>query len=352
MERSVSSGEGSTGRATGGFRVQFADAIDVKLSQLSFEKLQRFTEETGGDSGYMPAGYLWLASNANELGALRDALDVQRANGVTNAREVNLGEIAQLNPAIVSDGIVGGTYCPTDGFIRPLQILDGYRTAAERLGVRFLYDAEVMGFDKDKSGSITRVRTMRDAVSTAFVVNAAGAWAGYVARLAGAHLPVEPVRRQVALTQPTEVLDAMMPMTVYVRDGFHFRVRDGRVLLLLATPGATDPFDVSVEDEWIDQVVEIARQRVPALADVRVDRRASWAGLYEQSPDGHAIVGTSPEIKNFYYANGSSGHGVMHAPALGQLVSELIVDGTTALNLDALRPDRFREPAPGVRPLL
>jgi glycine/D-amino acid oxidase-like deaminating enzyme len=186
------------------------------------------------------------------------------------------------------------------------------------------------------------VRTMRDSVSTAFVVNAAGAWAGYVARLAGAHLPVEPVRRQVALTQPTDALDPKMPMTVYVRDGFHFRERDGRVLLLLATPGATDPFDVSVEDEWIDQVVEIARGRVPALATVRVDRRASWAGLYEQSPDGHAIVGTSAEIKNFYYANGSSGHGVMHAPALGQLVSELIVDGTTSLDIAALHPARFK----------
>jgi sarcosine oxidase, subunit beta len=298
------------------------------------------------------AGYLWLASNADELAALRNALDVQRANGVTNAREVNPDEIAHLNPAIVPDGIIGGTYCPTDGFIRPLQILDGYRAAAERLGVRFLYDAEVMGFDKDKSGSITSVKTMRDAISTAFVVNAAGAWAGYVARLAGAHLPVEAVRRQVAITQPSDVLDAMMPMTIYLRDGFHFRVRDGRILLLLATPGATDPFDVSVEDEWIDRVLEIARQRVPKLANVRVDRRASWAGLYEQSPDGHAIVGTAAEIKNFYLANGSSGHGVMHAPALGQLVSELIVDGTTSLDITALRPDRFTGATAGVRKIL
>jgi sarcosine oxidase subunit beta len=325
--------------------VQFDNAIDIKLSQLSFAKLQRFTEETGGDSGYVPAGYLWLASTPQELAALTDALDVQRANGVTNACEVNVDEIAALNPAISRHGIIGGTYCPTDGFIRPLQILDGYRAAAEKLGVRFLYDAEVMGFDKDKSGSIMGVRTMRDSVSTAFVVNAAGAWAGYVARLAGASLPVEPVRRQVALTRPTDIVDARSPMTVYVEDGFHFRVRDGRVLLLLATPGATDPFDVSVEDEWIDRVTDIARSRIPALADVRIDRAGSWAGLYEQSPDGHAIVGTALEIKNFYYANGSSGHGVMHAPALGQLVSELIVDGTASIDISALRPGRFRDAA-------
>jgi sarcosine oxidase subunit beta len=327
--------------------VQFDNAIDIKLSQLSFAKLERFTEETGGNCGYIAAGYLWLASSTEDFTGLRAALDVQRANGVANAREVNVAEIAALNPAISPHGIIGGTYCPTDGFIRPLQILDGYRAAAERLGVRFLYDAEVMGFDKDKSGSITSVRTMRDSVSTAFVVNAAGAWAGYVARLAGATLPVEPVRRQVAITRPTDVLNAQTPMTIYAEDGFHFRVRDGRVLLLLATPGATDPFDISVEDEWIDVVTEIARRRVPALADVRIDRAASWAGLYEQSPDGHAIVGTAPEIKNFYYANGSSGHGVMHAPAIGQLVSELIVDGTASIDISALRPGRFQDSGAG-----
>jgi len=332
--------------------VQFASAIDIRLSQLAFAKLQSFTQDTGGDCGYVAAGYLWLAANERELGVLRDALAVQCANGVTNAREVTTNDIAELNGAVKLTDIVGGTYCPTDGFIRPLGILDGYQKAAERLGVRFLYDAEVMGFDKDRSGCVASVRTMRDAFSTAVVVNAAGAWAGAVARLAGAALPVTPLRRQVAITEPTDALPASMPMTIYSDDGFHLRVRDGRVLLLLATPGAADPYDASVEPEWIDMITEAARRRVPALARVSIDRAACWAGLYEMSPDGHAIIGASPEIANLYYVNGSSGHGVMHSPALGALMGELIVDGTTSLDISALRPDRFAHATRGAREIL
>lgn len=332
--------------------MQFASAIDVRLSLLALEQLRRFTDDTGGDCGYVAAGYLWLAASDDELNALREALNVQRANGVDNAREVDLDEIAAINPAVVIDNIVGGTYCPTDGFIRPLQMLDGYRRAAERLGARFLYDAEVMGFEKDRSGSITSVRTMRDTFSTAVVVNAAGAWAASVARLAGAELPVVPLRRQVAVTQPTNILNALIPMTIYASDGFHYRVRDGRVLLLLATPGAPDPFDVSIDDDWIDLVADVAYRRIPSITGTAIDRAACWAGLYEQSPDGHAIVGAAPKIKNLYYANGSSGHGVMHSPALGSLISELVIDGTTSLDISALHPDRFGKPSEGVDELL
>jgi sarcosine oxidase subunit beta len=145
-----------------------------------------------------------------------------------------------------------------------------------------------------------------------------------------------------------------MPMTIFVRDGFHLRVRDGRALLLLPAAGASDPFDVTVDPAWIDTVARIARKRVPCLADVAIDRAACWAGLYEMSPDGHAIVGRAPGVPNLYYANGASGHGVMHAPALGALVAEIVLDGTaTSLDVTALRPDRFASAEPhGARELL
>ena len=125
---------------------------------------------------------------------------MQRANGVDDAVEVDGETIARLNPALRRDGVAGGTYCPSDGFIRPLGILDGYRRAAERLGVRFVWDARVAGIDRAPDGRITAVRTARDAFDTGAVVNAAGAWAAGVARLAGADLPVTPLRRQVAVT--------------------------------------------------------------------------------------------------------------------------------------------------------
>jgi sarcosine oxidase subunit beta len=344
LDRAPRPGEGSTGRATGGFRVQFSTAVNVRLSLLAREKLRRFTDETGADCGFVPAGYLWIARNEAELAALRSALDVQRVNGIDDAVEVDADVIARLNPALRREEIAGGTYCASDGFVGPLKILDGYRRAAERLGVRFVWDADVTGLRRGRDGRIIAVRTASAELPVANVVNAAGAWAAHVASLAGVELPVTPLRRQVAVTVPTAVLPQTMPMTIYSGDGFHLRVRDGRVLLLLPTAGAADAFGVNVDPGWIDAVERIAHARVPCLTGVAIDRAACWAGLYEMSPDGHAIVGTARSVPNLYFANGASGHGVMHAPALGQLLAEIVVDGAaTSLDVSALRPDRFAD---------
>jgi sarcosine oxidase, subunit beta len=145
-----------------------------------------------------------------------------------------------------------------------------------------------------------------------------------------------------------------MPMTIFAEDGFHFRVRDGRVMLLWPDePDVSDPFDVSVEDAWIESVFEKARSRAPCLARASIDREECWAGLYEMSPDEHALLGRAPEIENLYLVNGSSGHGVMHAPALGHLLAEIIVDGAArTLDAHALRPSRFSESEPNLAPTL
>jgi sarcosine oxidase, subunit beta len=353
LDRAARPGDGSTGRATGGFRVQFGSAVNVRLSLLAREELRRFADDTGGDCGYVPAGYLWVAESAAELEALRGALRVQLANGVSDATEIGPNEIAALNPALRREGVAGGTYCASDGFIRPLQILDGYRRAAERNGARFAWDAGVVGFRRGRDGRIAGVQTARELIETDYVVNAAGAWAASVARLAGVDLPVSPLRRQVAITLPTPALPATMPMTIYAGDGFHLRVRDQRVLLLLPSPGAADPFDAGVDPAWIDDVTRTAHARVPCLRKVAIDRPACWAGLYEMSPDGHAMLGFATGAPNFVLANGSSGHGVMHAPALGKLVAEIVLDGTAAsLDVTALRPDRFARSAADAVPEL
>jgi sarcosine oxidase subunit beta len=124
-------------------------------------------------------------------------------------------------------------------------------------------------------------------------------------------------------------------------------VRDGRVLLLWPTPGAPGrAFDESVDPDWIDAVSRKAHARLPILRSVPVERDRCWAGLYEMSPDRHAILGASEECPNLYFVNGSSGHGVMHAPALGQLLAEVILDGrATTLDVSPLRPERFSQDA-------
>ncbi|MEO6056964.1 MAG: FAD-dependent oxidoreductase [Gemmatimonadales bacterium] len=348
LDRSDGPGAGSTGRATGGYRAQYATAVNVRLSLLARRKLQSFEDETGVDPGYLPAGYLWLATSAAELAVLRAGRAVQHAEGLVEAVEVSPEDAARLNPAIRLDGVTGGAFCPSDGFIRPLAILEGYLASAGRRGVRVEWGVEVAGMRRSADGRVTAVETSRGAMEVGAVVNAAGPWAACVAAMAGLALPVTPLRRQIAVTAPCELLPAGMPMTIWAGDGFHLRVRDGRVLLLWPTPGALDrPFDTSVDPAWLDAVTAMAHERVPVLRRTTIDRAASWAGLYEMSPDKHAILGPAPGCPNLYLINGSSGHGVMHAPALGQLLAEIMCEGcASTLDVSCLHPSRFEAGRP------
>ena len=348
LDRGAGPGEGSTGRATGGYRAQYATPINVRLSLLAREKLCRFETETGVDPGYSQAGYLWLGADEAELAALREGQRIQRGEGLREAVEVGPDDVARLNPALARDGIAGGVYCPTDGFIRPLRMLEGYLTAGARLGVRVEWGTAATGFSLRQDGTISAVLTSRGPIGVAAAVNAAGPWAAPVAEWAGVALPVTPLRRQAAVTVPCDLLPENMPMTIFAGDGFHLRVRDGRVLLLWPTPGVEGrPFDDSVDPAWVRQVTAMAHQRVPRLRRAQIDPAACWAGLYEMSPDKHAILGTAPGCSNLFLVNGSSGHGVMHSPALGHLLAEIMSDGiASTLDVRALRPTRFAEGDP------
>ena len=350
VDRSNGPGQGSTGVATGGFRAQYGTAINVRLSLLAREKFLRFRDEIGVDPGYLPAGYLWLAKTGAELDGLRAGLEVQRAEGLNEATDVGIEDVRRINPVVRSDGIIGGTFCPSDGFIAPLQVLNGYLAAALRAGARVKWQTSVTGLTRGGNGSIVGVETSRGRIATEAVVNAAGAWAAELAGYAGVSLPVTPLRRQIAATVPCSLLPPNTPMTIFVGDGFHFRVRDGRVLLLWPTPGVPGrPFDVSVDSEWIAQVRTMACSRVPVLDQVAIDVPCCRAGLYEMSPDRHALLGPAPGCDNLFLINGSSGHGVMHAPALGQLLAEIIADGhASTLDVRALRPSRFLEGQPNL----
>ena len=224
VERGARPGEGSTGRATGGFRAQFSTPVNIRLSLLSRAKLLRFAEETGVDPGFEQRGYLFLARRAVELETLHAAQNLQHATGLAEARRVGHEEVGSLNPAVDATAHMGGVFCPTDGFIRPLQILRGYTEAATRLGVKFEYGTRVEGLRLNARGGVETVLTKGGEIAAGLVVNAAGAWAGALARMAGVELPVTPLRRQVAVTRPSELLPAEMPMTI-CGGGFHLRSR-------------------------------------------------------------------------------------------------------------------------------
>lgn len=334
-------GHGSTGRATGGFRAQFSTAVNVKMSLYSRDRLMDFQNETGVDSGYDPVGYLWIAHNDRHLDALASAQTVQREHGLTEATMLRPEEITVLNPAIAPEGITGGTFCQSDGYIRPLEILRGYLEAGRRLGVTERWGSKCLGLERD-GGRIRAIRTSTGTIDVDNVVNAAGPWASRVAAMGGINLPVTPLRRQAAITVQTDAIPANMPMTIFLDTGFHVRARDGRALLCWPTNEAAGD-TLSVDDAWLANVDEMKRERIPALADVQLDRAQCYAGLYEMSPDHHAIVGFAAECENLFLVNGSSGHGVMHSPALGAVAADMICGNEPVIDVSSLRPTRFAD---------
>jgi sarcosine oxidase subunit beta len=346
LDRGSGQGQGSSGRATGGFRAQYGTAINIQLSLLSRAKLHTFREETGVDPGYVPAGYLWLATTQRELAILHEGNDLQRSLGVTEAERVGPDDIHRINPALVDPSVIGGVFCPTDGFLRPLSVLRGYLDGARTRGAGVQWDTQVTGVTR-RGEEITGVVTDRGTIPCGAVVVAAGPWSGNIGHSLGLTIPVQPLRRQVAPTVKTEVLPAGMPMTIWAGDGFHLRVRDGRVLLLRPTEGEPgDPWSTVVAESWVQEVTGMAHERFPVLRDIPIDRLGCWAGLYEMSPDKHALLGKAHGAANAYTAAGNSGHGVMHSLAEGQLLSELIVDGAyQTLDATILRPTRFAENA-------
>jgi sarcosine oxidase subunit beta len=325
-------GSGSTARATGGYRATYVTADNVRLSLLARAALGRFHDETGVDPGLDEVGYLWLARTAAERARLEAALAVQRAAGLTTSRLCEPGEVAELNPALATADLCGGLFGASDGTLRPLELVRGYLGGAEVVrerAVGLLGDARVTG-----------VQTTGGPVAAGAVVLALGAWTGAFARATGLDLPVEPLRRQVVAVAAGP-LPAHMPLTIFLDDGFHLRVRDGHALLLRPTPGDPhDPFATTVEPSWVEATLAVAAARVPGLSGQPVVER--WAGLYEMTPDGHALLGAVPGRPGLYVLAGASGHGVMHAPALGLLLAETVVHGA-ARSLDArgLDPGRF-----------
>ncbi|HAX48114.1 MAG TPA: FAD-binding oxidoreductase [Ignavibacteria bacterium] len=336
-------GMGSTGKATGGFRRQFGSKINIELSQLSGKKLIDFKDEHGVDPGYIKAGYLFLAQSPDEMKNLTQANALQQESGVKDAALVTVDEIEKLNPHINFSNITGGSFCGSDGFIDPKSILNGYVLSSQKRGVNFGYDKRVEKINYT-GNRIESIETSTGKFSAEIFINAAGAWAGWLAGLATEYLPVKHLKRQVCRMKEKNTLPAGTPMTVWVDSAFHFRMKDDHLVLLHPDqPENNYNYDITVENSWLERVYKIAKEKLPAAKDCSIDTQACWAGLYEMSPDEHVILGRSDFLENFYYANGSSGHGVMHSPAIGELLAGAICGKKSDIDIDILSPRRFKE---------
>jgi len=352
LERETAQGKGSTGKSMGGVRAQFSTPINIQMSLYSIPFYASFEERLGYPCDYRPQGYLFCATSDKHIAYLRANYEKQVAMGLKNVRLVGGDEIRSVFPQMRGDDIVGGSFCSTDGFVDPYSAMIGFMTWASDHGATLWKNATVQAITRQpvtsNSGGSTNagfeIETTRGKVSTRMVVNCAGAWSAEIANMVGIKLPVEPLRRMLVPTEPFDQFPHTAPMIIDMSNGFHFRPESRGFLLAWNDPEETPGYKTDFEPSFIEKILTRAADRVPAFENLAVNPKRAWAGLYEMTPDHHPILGESPEVPGFFFANGFSGHGVMHAPATGKILSDLILTGRTDL-IDAslLNFSRFAE---------
>jgi sarcosine oxidase subunit beta len=343
IERESALGKGSTGKSMGGVRAQFSTPVSIQMSMYSIPFYAGFEEHLGYPCDYRPQGYLFCATNDQQMAYLRTNYAQQVKMGLKDVRLLGGDEIRGMFPQLRGDDIVGGSFCSSDGFVDPYSAMIGFMTWATDHGAALWKNTAVTGLVRDADG-IASVETTRGAVATRKVVDCAGAWAARVARFVGLDLPVEPLRRMLVPSEPFDEFPHTAPMIIDMSNGFHFRPEARGFLLAWNDPEETAGFKTEFDSGFVEKILTRAADRVPCFANLPVNPKRAWAGLYEMTPDHHPILGEAPGVPGFFLANGFSGHGVMHAPATGKILSDLILTGKTDL-IDAslLNLARFAE---------
>jgi sarcosine oxidase subunit beta len=336
---------GSTSRAAGGVRAQFSDELNVRLARRSLRALEDFGRRPGWEIDLRQVGYLFLLSREEDLEAFRAGVALQRRLGVPS-RLLAPEDARELCPLIRTDGLLGATFSPEDGHATPEAVVQGYAAGARAHGARIVTGCAVTGIAVDGGGRVTRVRTSLGDVATGVVVCAAGAWSAGVAALAGVELPVVPLRRQVLVTEPVAGLPDRLPMTIDFATSLYFHREGPGLLLGMSYAGEEPGFRTGTSDAWLPDLHAAIARRAPALLDVGI--RTSWSGLYEVTPDRTALLGEAEEASRFLYATGFSGHGFLQAPAVGEILRDLVLEREPVVDVAALSAARFagRRPRP------
>ena len=330
-------GAGSTAKAAGGIRAQFSSKVNVEMSMLSEKLFCSFKEDTGQDALFDQVGYLFVLSDENDIVEYTKSYELQRSCGL-NVKLLKPEEIAQYAPHVRTDDIRMATFCPDDGLADPHEFVQGYEKADRQMGVEINLESEVTGITVS-SGKVTGVKTPNGLISTPLVINCAGAYAGQIGEMVGSKVPVLPYRRQIVTTGPLDFVKPFFPMVVDVASGLYTHKESKGLLLGWADPDVKPSFDISIDPNYTDKLLERALDRIPQLETAEIANQ--WAGLYETTPDHRAIVGFEPTVEGLFHSAGFSGHGLMHAPAAGMVASQLITGQQPAIDISDLSPTRF-----------
>jgi sarcosine oxidase subunit beta len=316
LERDVLA-SGSTSKAAGGIRCQFADELNIRIALRSLREF----EELGDAISFRQHGYLFLLDNDEDVATFRAALVLQHALGVPS-RELTPAEAKELVPQLAVDDLLAATFCERDGYATPEAVVQHYASAS---GADVRQGCAATGIAVDQ-GRIVAVETTGGRIATDTVVCCAGVWSREVGALAGVELPVEGEARSMWFTPQDGGLPERLPLTIDFSTGFYVH-REG--------PGLA----FGGREQALEDVAEAAAHRLPALAELPV--QSSWWGWYDVSPDWNALVGEAPDVSRFLYATGFSGHGFQQAPAVGEHIAELVVGRKPTLDLSAFSAERF-----------
>ncbi len=352
VERDPSYEFASTALSNSCVRQQFSTGLNVQISQFTADYVKNLRSHLGDDArvpelAINSFGYLYLANTKAHADSLRQGRAVQAALGV-QTKLLSAEELGQAYPFYTLDDIVLGSINTVDeGNFDGYTIFEWWRRLSRERGVEFLSNEVVdiaLGGRGDHVTGVTLASGER--VTCGQLVNASGTRAAQTAAMAGISLPVEPRKRYSWIFKAKKPLDRPLPLTIDP-SGVHFRENGDGTYLCGAKPKADGPvaFDDFAMDHsiWQDYVWPILATRIPQFDAVKVT--AEWAGHYAfNTLDQNAITGPHPEVANFFFLNGFSGHGLQQSPAMGRATSELLTYGTyRTLDLSPFHYERVRD---------
>jgi FAD-dependent oxidoreductase domain-containing protein 1 len=344
IERDPTYAHAATTLSAASIRQQFSTPENIRMSRYGLSFFDELPRRFGVDAdiGFRAGGYLLLASpQGHPVLAANHA--VQTAEGA-DVVLLDPSALATRFPWLAVDDLAAGALgLSGEGWFDAHAFLTLLRRGARAAGATYLH-GEVIGFAREGDRIVSVMLSDGRRIACGIVVNAAGPQAGDVAALAGIALPVEPRKRCVfVISCRTPLLD--MPLIVDT-SGVWIRP-EGRMFICGVSPppdADTRADDFAVDYALFDETVWPAlAHRIPAMEAVKLER--AWAGHYDFNAfDQNAVIGPHPDLRNFLFANGFSGHGFQHAPAAGRAVAELIVHGRYAsLDLSAFAYERIAQ---------
>lgn len=327
----------AAGRNPGGIRQIGRDHDEVPLMVAAMRRWHSLSDELKSNLEITEDGYLWVALNARELELQRGLAERDAAFGIKEF-VYDQSQVRDLAPNI-SDFVYGGLYSPTDLIANPFLVAKAYHANAERLGARFLFQTEVIGLQIE-SGSIRGVVTNKGTISTPLVINAAGPWADRIGEMAGLKIPLTPCPNQFILTEPVPKI--LPPFLLISGIGVCRQSARGNIYIgNTNTPGGITGFSKKTNYGEMTRTVTNLLKIVPAFRGVNIIR--TWVGTIDFSPDDNFILSKVDEVQGLILACGFSGHGFALTPIIGQLLSELVVNGKTSLPVDAFHFNRYKK---------